>query len=140
MTEKNPADRQDAKPLDGSPQKELAPNPSAVEWGETEEKVTYDDLYWRADSDRIGAEAWCTICYNRVQEALAKGDEQAAETYRRARRGHARRAALYLRMQYHFADVAGSVICKAELGRLARLRKEQAERDALLNGEAAGCA
>lgn len=126
LTEQNPADRQDTKPVDGSPQEERAPNPATPLQGPPVEAITFDDLYWRANSDRIGALANCKSCAMHVHECLAKGDEAGVEIYRTAWRGHRRRYWQYARMQVMFRRIASSSVIKAELARLSELERKAA--------------
>jgi hypothetical protein len=134
MTEKTPRV--------GSAEKEIAPNagtgavpPEAPL--DDDEKVSFDDLYWRADSDRIGAEAWCTACERRMHEALARGDQESAETYRTAWRGHRKRVAQYERLQTLLTRIGSNQDIKMILADMARREKLAAQR--IASGEALPC-
>lgn len=88
--------------------------------GEPEIKITFDVLWFVADSARVAAQANADANLRRFQEARENGDASAAAMYRAAHRQFAERALAFERMQIIAERMNKSDAIKAELGRLAR--------------------
>lgn len=125
MTEKAPGD---------------APNPAPPSEGLPDRyAITYDNLYWRLDSECVGAEAWVTATEWRIKEAVAKGDAAAVELHRRVLNYQHRRAFELRAVQTILNDIGLSPVCKAELAGLAGSRKKQIAADARIAADAVQC-
>lgn len=102
------------------------------------EKISFDDLYWRIESDRINAETWRDVCLQDHRDAVAKGDAVLAATCLSGWRGNKRRAEHYERLQTLIDRIGKSATIKAELTRLALLEKAATERSAREIGDEGG--
>lgn len=102
--------------------------------------ISFDDLFWRIDSNLISARTWLDVCEREAKAATLAGDADGAETYRAAWRTHRRHVAQYERLQTLITRIAKSGVIKAELARIAAAEKQAADAGAREIGDEAEAA